>query len=98
LGESNLERNSIAIFRTCIEADGDVRKCKDVAVDYAEDKADAIQDFFENQLEESETWPAELKQRQAGKRVEWIYRKNKAIPDALKRTKRKLDEIEELVR
>jgi len=32
------------------------------------------------------------------KRDEYEYRKNNAIPDALERTKRKLDEIEELVR
>jgi len=87
LGESNLERNSLEIFYICIEKDGEPEACKKTAVDYAEDKAKQIQDYFNTMLEKT-TGPN-------FRRREWHYRKETAIPDALERTKKKLSELTE---
>nr|QBN22531.1 hypothetical protein [uncultured archaeon] len=64
-----------------------------MAKEYAEDKADAIQDFFEDQLRAAERYEAGKWPMPPHKRDEYEYRKNKAIPDALKRVKGIIDEL-----
>jgi len=87
LGESNLERNSLEIFQICLGEEGEPEACKEIAIDYAEDKAKQIQDYFTKQVETGRL--SRVKEN------EYMYRRNTAIPDALGRTKEKLNELTE---
>lgn len=85
MGESNLERNALEIYKVCRQDGVPISRARQIAEDYARTKADAIQDFFGRmtRVEELPSW----------KREEYEYRRGKAIPDALDRTERKLGEI-----
>jgi len=89
LGESNLERNSLEIFLICLEEEGEPEACKEIAIDYAEDKAESIRSFFAGMQNKAEELGDEFKE------YEYKNRRSIAIPDALARTRKKLNELTE---
>nr|QBN22422.1 hypothetical protein [uncultured archaeon] len=95
MGESSLERNTLKVYNACVESSTSKASCKEMAKEYAEDKAEQIQDYFDTMLKKTEIEERIPKEQRTphSKVVEWNYRKDTAIPDALKRVKDIIDEL-----